>query len=177
MEDTENSFELSEEEFLKKKPVMLDFIAHNLYVCNNRLIAPLGLTFSQAKILIRLFHADDMLLPQSELKGFGRCGSTLTSVLANLEKNDFIYREASEQDARAKYVGLTQRGFAAAIFAMANTADLNDLIDSLLTKKEAHTLQCLLEKLANAVADGVLEDFDPVIHGELTETEEGFDDT
>ena len=130
---------------------MLDFIAHKLDVYNNRRLADYGVTHSQAKVLVRIFHAKDNRIPQTELQKFGRQKSTITSLLANLEKGEFIYREASETDARAKYVGLTERGYAIALVALGNIENADTIIDSALTKEEAMELQRLLQKVADTL--------------------------
>lgn len=144
---------MTAQELIRKKPVMLDFIAHKLDVYNNRQLAPFGVTHSQAKLLVRISHSQGGKIAQSELKAFGRQGSTITSLLANLEKNGFIYRESSETDARAKYVCLTESGMQVADVANENIIKLDELIDSSLSKKEADTLHSLLAKVCDTLHD------------------------
>ena len=131
-----------------EKPVMLDFIAHRLDVYNNQKLAPFGITHSQAKILVRLAHSKDGRLAQSELKAFGRRGSTITSILTNLEKAGFIKRTASKSDARAKFIEITDKGREVQQTAFKNILELDMMIDSLLTDKESAALSQLLEKIA-----------------------------
>ena len=169
MEDKRAAPEAIIAEFIRKKPVMLDFIAHKLDVYNNRQLAAFGITHSQAKILVRIYHSPDCVTAQSELKAFGRRGSTITSLLANLEKNGLIYRRSNEADARAKYVGLTKKGHEAACAALGNISRLEELIDSSLTGAEAETLQALLEKVCDTLHERLGED--------ITNTEERNDNT
>ena len=144
---------IDEDELIVKKPVMLDFIAHILDVYNNRRLAEHGVTHSQAKILVRIYHSKDKRIAQSELKKFGRQGSTITSLLANLEKGGFIRRSSSKTDARAKYVELTESGAFIAMLAFGNIRELEERIDSFLTKDEAAQLQGLLEKVSHGLHD------------------------
>ena len=154
MEDKKRADEMSEADFIRQKPVLLDFIAHRLDVINNRqLMAEYDVTHSQAKLLVRISHSPGHRIPQSELKAFGRRGSTITSVLAHLEKNGLISRSASDVDARAKYVELTPHGLDVALAERKIISELGELIDHTLTKKETESLQILLEKIAKALDD------------------------
>ncbi len=141
---------IERDEFVHKTPVMIDFIAHWLDVYNNNKLAPYGITHSQAKILVRLSHVPGGRIAQSELKATGRRGSTITSIVANLEKGGFVTRSANESDARAKYISLTDKGRAAASVAFSNILELEELIESAVTQKEAHRLNTILEKLADS---------------------------
>ncbi|MBR1752364.1 MAG: MarR family transcriptional regulator [Ruminococcus sp.] len=142
---------IEHEEFIQKAPVKLDFIAHWLDVYNNNKLSAYGITHSQAKILVRLSHTDDGRLPQSELKSTGRRGSTITSILSNLEKGGFITRSASESDARAKYISLTDKGRAAASVAFSNILELEELIYSLISEEEQQQLDIILEKITQGM--------------------------
>ena len=142
---------IEHDEFIHKKPVMLDFIAHRLDVYNNQKLAPFGITHSQAKILVRLAHSKDGRLAQSELKAFGRRGSTITSILTNLEKAGFIKRTASKSDARAKFIEITDKGREVQQTAFKNILELDMMIDSLRTDKESAALSQLLEKIADGL--------------------------
>ena len=154
MEDKKNLPEMSKEDFIRQKPVMLDYIAHRLDVDNNRqLMAAFDVTHSQAKLLVRISHSPGHRMAQSELKAFGRRGSTITSLLAHLEKNGLISRSASSEDARAKYVELTPLGLEVALTEREIITGLDELIDSALTQKESESLQRLLEKIARALND------------------------
>jgi len=146
--------EMSEAVFLRQKPVLLDFIAHRLDVDNNRqLMAAFDVTHSQAKLLVRISHSPGNRIAQSELKAFGRRGSTITSVLAHLEKKGLISRSANSSDARAKYVELTPLGLEVAQTEREIISKLDELIDSSLTRKESESLQQLLLKICRALDD------------------------
>lgn len=139
------------DEFVHKKPVMLDFIAHRLDVYNNQQLSPFGITHSQAKILVRLAHSKGGRLPQSELKTIGRRGSTITSILANLEKGGFIKRSANESDARAKYIEITDKGREVQQTALKNILELDELLDKQLDEAESKELSRLLQKVIDGI--------------------------
>lgn len=137
---------LSHEEFKSMKAVMIDFIAHQLDVYNNNNFAKYGLTHSQAKILVRLSDSPDGRLSQSEFVKMGLRGSTITAVLANLEKAGFIRKAASEEDARAKYIEITDKGREVQQTALKNIIDLEGLIVEGFSKEEALIFQMLLKR-------------------------------
>lgn len=137
---------LTHEEFRNQKAVMIGFVAHQLEVYNNNRFAPLGVTHSQAKMLVRLSGAPDGRLSQSEFLNMGLRGSTVTTILTNLEKSGFIRRVASEEDARAKFIEITPKGKEIQQTALKNILDLEGLLTQGFSEEEKTLFGKLLKR-------------------------------
>ncbi|KAA1039551.1 MarR family transcriptional regulator [Macrococcus equipercicus] len=91
-------------------------------------------------------------LTQNELQQrFGRRGSTISSILKNLEKKHLIYRETDPSDERRKLLFITNEG-------KALVEDFNSVFEEMettLTKNMTPGQQAMLEELLNQMIDNL----------------------
>jgi DNA-binding MarR family transcriptional regulator len=77
--------------------------------------------------------------------------SSISSMLANLEKNGFIVRTYNEGDARVKYITLTDKGHELCEMNKQLMDSCDELIQSALTEEEQEQLEYLLRKTIDAI--------------------------
>jgi DNA-binding MarR family transcriptional regulator len=77
--------------------------------------------------------------------------SSISSMLANLEKNGYINRMSDEGDARVKYITLTDKGNELCEMDRQLIDKCDELIQSALTEEEQEQLKFLLEKTINTI--------------------------
>lgn len=130
---------------------MTDFIAHQLDVFNNNKLAPFGLTHAQAKMLVRLSDAPEGRLSRCEFTKMGLRNSTVTGILANLERGGFIRVTGSEEDARAKFIQITDEGRRVQQEALKNIVELEEIITAGFSDEEKIIFQMLLKRAAENV--------------------------
>lgn len=114
----------------------------------NNYLPPYGLTNTQFKTLKYLYRQPDLSVTQRQLEAFlDMTNLTVTGILQNLEKNEFISRQQNPQDARSKVLGLTEK-------SLAIQSELIDLGTQMykdfthhLSESEKNALALLLTKL------------------------------
>ncbi len=93
------------------------------------------LTQTQSNLLLYLARNDDHKITQREIERFMDCTNpTITGILNRLEKNDFIVRKNSDEDARSKCVELSEKA-----------KQMHREIEEVITLNEARLLSCLEE--------------------------------
>ncbi len=147
----EKIIRFSHDEFKKQMAVMMDFVTHQIDVYNNIILSKYGVTHSQAKILVRLSESPNGRLSQKEFTRMGRRNSTITATLNNLEKGGFITRTASETDARAKFIQITQKGQEVQQVALKNVVDLENLLVEGFSDEEKILFKMLLKRVEDNI--------------------------
>jgi len=135
-------------------PITLDFIAHQLDVQQNGILAEYGITSRQSKILLFILHNQEKPVYQKDIEAFfSMRSSTITSIMGYLEKGGFLMRSPCETDARAKRITVTQKG-----------RDLRRVIAGLLYRQEAQVTRgmspeetALLRRLLRRVSANLCE--------------------
>lgn len=144
---------LSHEEFKNQIAVMTDFISHQLYVFNNNRLAPYGLTYAQAKMLVRLSDSPDGRLSRCEFVKMGLRNSTVTGILANLERGGFVRAVDSRTDARAKFIEITDKGRQVQQTALKNIIELEEIITAGFSNEEKLLFSMLLKRASENVKE------------------------
>jgi len=116
----------------------------------------IGLTTAQMRALRFIWQRSDAGLPtyQKDIeREFGIKGSSATSLLNNLEKNDWIRRESVAHDARLKSIVFAPR-VAGVISQLGNiTGFLDKCLRSSLTDEEFTVFCRCMEKMQEAIED------------------------
>lgn len=92
--------------------IQIDFVSHLINNYHNAQLDRYKITCKQAKVLTYLVHhqGEDILQKDIEQVFFLR-SSTVTSVMQNLEKAEFIERYTSKKDKRMKRILITAKGY------------------------------------------------------------------
>lgn len=86
-------------------------IGHKTKNYADRKLEAYGLTFEQAKLLEYVHHHEEKGVSQKDLeRAFNRKGSSISSIVYNLEKNGFIERKTDVKDERRKIISLQEKG-------------------------------------------------------------------
>ena len=77
------------------------------------ILAPYDLTLTQYKVIKFLYGAEPGTIRQIDVERFcAMTNPTITGILHNLEKNQWIQRTTDPQDARSKVISLTEKAYA-----------------------------------------------------------------
>ncbi|MBM7642883.1 MarR family winged helix-turn-helix transcriptional regulator [Streptococcus loxodontisalivarius] len=114
----------------------------------NELLLDFELTNTQFKTLKYLYRHDQLSITQKKLEDyFDMSNPTVTGILQNLEKKDFIYRVANPNDARSKVIGLTDKSLAIKEKMLTLGSQMDDLLTERLQEDEKAQLTKLLSKM------------------------------
>lgn len=87
---------------LKKTALVVEKIS-------NRMLSPYGLTHTQFKILMMLYHQPDKSVRQADIEEhFSMTNPTVTGIIQNLEKKNLVQRIENPRDKRSKLLALTE---------------------------------------------------------------------
>lgn len=113
----------------------------------------IGLHKGQGFILFHLWHHDG--IPQNVIAhALHVSPATVTSMLQRMERDGWITRQRDPEDQRIVRVHLTEKSKALREEAREAFRDLEKEVTSVLTRDERKTLQGLLEKLHEHLAEG-----------------------
>lgn len=114
----------------------------------NRILSECGMTNSQFKILKYLFKYPEFTVTQRDLETyFAMTNPTVTGLLHNLQKKEFILKKANPSDARSNVIGLTQKSLDLKDKIYEIGYQLNQQFTKNLSECEKEDLLYLLEKL------------------------------
>lgn len=114
----------------------------------SQVLAPYDLTPSQFKILKYVTLNPEASVRQIDLETyFGMSNPTVTGILQNLEKNQWIYRQSHSEDKRSKVIMLTDKAKNASLFILETSDQIEESFTAVLTDSEKETLRHLLNKL------------------------------
>ncbi|MDE6597526.1 MAG: MarR family transcriptional regulator [Clostridia bacterium] len=128
---------------------------------NRQLTRDNNVTFSEYGITPVQLHAM-IFLVRSERQGIKVCQrdiekqlnlrpSSVSTLLSNLEKGGFITRTVSDDDARTKFIELTEKGKCVCRKDKLLMDECDKAIQSVLTEEEQETFKGLLTKIIEAV--------------------------
>ncbi|MEX2949544.1 MarR family transcriptional regulator [Staphylococcus warneri] len=90
---------------------LLRSLAHQMKNYADRRLDDFGITQEQSHTLGYIYRHQDKGISQKDImKTFDRKGSTVSSILKNLEKRDLVYRKVNPKDTRSKILKLTDKG-------------------------------------------------------------------
>ncbi|WP_203264038.1 MarR family winged helix-turn-helix transcriptional regulator [Streptococcus uberis] len=114
----------------------------------SQVLAPKGLTPSQFKILKYVTLRPEASVRQIDIENyFCMSNPTVTGILQNLEKNQWIYRQCHSEDKRSKVIMLTDKAKNASLFILETSDQIEESFTAVLTDSEKETLRHLLNKL------------------------------
>ena len=123
---------------------------------NNQLFAEYGVTPVQmhALIFIHKNANDGVRVCQKDVeKQVNLRPSSVSTLLSNLERDGFLVRTVSEDDARTKYLELTEKGKSACIKDKMFMEKCDGAIQSALSEEEQTQLETLLEKIIQTISN------------------------
>ncbi|WNF17705.1 MarR family transcriptional regulator [Staphylococcus warneri] len=90
---------------------LLRSLAHQMKNYADRRLDDFGITQEQSHTLGYIYRHQEKDISQKDImKTFDRKGSTVSSILKNLEKRDLVYRKVNPEDTRSKILKLTDEG-------------------------------------------------------------------
>ena len=121
---------------------------------NNQLFAEYGVTPVQMHALIFIHsnaaHGERVCQKDVE-KQINLRASSVSTLLSKLEKDGFLVRTVSEDDARTKYLELTEKGKCVCIKDKMFMEKCDGAIQSALTEEEQSQFETLLEKIIQTI--------------------------
>ncbi len=115
-------------------------------ICGN--VKQKKLTHTQARILRFLYNNKDKIIYQSDIeKEVGVRRSTISGILDTMEKNNFIVRKASSNDARKKEIALTINSLNKHKEIEKKIANFENILLKGITKEEKDSFFKTLDKL------------------------------
>lgn len=90
---------------------LLRSLAHQMKNYADRRLDDFGITQEQSHTLGYIYRHQEKGISQKDImKTSDRKGSTVSSILKNLEKRDLVYRKVNPEDTRSKILKLTDEG-------------------------------------------------------------------
>lgn len=90
---------------------LLRSLAHQMKNYADRRLDDFGITQEQSHTLGYIYRHQEKGISQKDImKTFDRKGSTVSSILKNLEKRDLVNRKVNPEDTRSKILKLTDEG-------------------------------------------------------------------
>lgn len=118
---------------------------------SNQLLAPYGLTGSQFKILMVLYHAPVGSVRQTDIESkFSMTNPTVTGLVQKLEEKELVHRIAHPGDRRSKVLVLTERALLMRDELLALADHLERQMTRNLSEAECVQLSVLLMKMLTA---------------------------
>lgn len=144
--------EICFQNFKEQNVIRFDYIAHQLDKYQNSILGQYDITSKQAKILTFLYFNRDKNILQRDLEVFlSNTSSTITSIIGNLEKNGFIVRHNCEEDGRAKYIVMTEKGYEVQKHIFMSLKTCENVITNGLSVEEQNILHDILAKVCNNI--------------------------
>lgn len=136
----------------KSEGVFFKIISNNFEYRKNKDLERLGLTTSQAQILLFLTLNKNKIVSQRDIeKIFDLSNPTINGLLNRLEVKGFIVRVKNENDARIKEVHLTDKAIIVQKEISKKMKSAEKEMLSVLSREERDTLNKLLEKIVNNI--------------------------
>ncbi len=115
---------------------------------SNQLLAPYGLTGSQFKILMVLYHTPEGSVRQADIEAkFSMTNPTVTGLVQKLETKGLVQRLPHPADRRSRVLVLTERAMAMREELLALAGSLEQQMTENLNAEECGQLAFLLTKM------------------------------
>lgn len=90
---------------------MIRTLGHQMRLFADRKLEDFGITAEQGHTLSFIYRMEDRPVTQNDMQRFfQRKGSTMSSIVKNLEKKNLLYRKVDPLDERRKLLHLTEEG-------------------------------------------------------------------
>ena len=127
-------------------------IAHRLEVIQNNLLREYGVTHQQTQILAYIYARPNTDVFQKDLeKELGLKSSTVTVILQNLEKNNYIERSECDYDKRQKLIRVTDKAASMHEHFMSSVNAIEYILTESMSEQEQKELKKLLRKAVENV--------------------------
>lgn len=138
----------------EQEPLGLIFkkIYNNIDTKRNELLKDIGLTATQADILMYLFFCSKEKINQRDIENkFHIKNPTVTGILKRMEEKEFINCIIDENDKRFKKILLTKKSIKIRDCLNKHKEEMEYILTSHMTLEEIYTLKSLLNKMVNNI--------------------------
>jgi len=126
-------------------------LSHLMVQLKNRRVEHLGMTQQQANVINYLYNHPDQDIYQKDIAAhLSLKNSSVTSLIANLEKNGFLCKVADPKDARHKKIVLTDRACSEHLVCLDY---VNAIEDRMLAGMSAQELEVFDDLLRRAIGN------------------------
>ena len=133
---------------ITKIPILIKKVSLVFDKISNQLLMPYGLTNSQFKILMVLYHAPEASVRQIDIENkFAMTNPTVTGLVQKLEAKDLVKRMPHPEDKRSKVLVLTDRAMGMKEELLALADNLEQQMTKNLNDDEREQLAGLLLKM------------------------------
>ena len=120
----------------------------------NRRLAQLGLTQQQANVIDYLYNNPELEVYQKDIaEHLSLKNSSVTSLIANLEKNGFLLKVPDKLDARHKKIVLTEKARREHLVCLEYVNAIEDRMVGGMSDEELELLDELLRRAISNVVD------------------------
>jgi len=129
-------------------------LSHLMVQLKNRRMEHMGLTQQQANVINYLYNHPDRDIYQKDIAAhLALKNSSVTSLIANLEKNGFLTKVPDPDDARHKKIVLTDRAFSEHLVCLDYVNAIEDRMTTGMTPQELELFHDLLRRAIGNIAE------------------------
>ena len=129
-------------------------LSHLMVQLKNRRMEHVGLTQQQANVIDYLYNHPDQDIYQKDIAAhLALKNSSVTSLIANLEKNGFLTKVADPTDARHKKIVLTDRACSEHLVCIDYVNAIEDRMTDGMTEEEKKLFNDLLRRAISNIAE------------------------
>lgn len=129
-------------------------LSHLMVQLKNRRMEHVGLTQQQANVIDYLYNHPDQDIYQKDIAAhLALKNSSVTSLIANLEKNGFLTKVADQNDARHKKIVLTDRACSEHLVCLDYANAIEDRMTDGMTEEEKKIFNDLLRRAISNIAE------------------------
>lgn len=134
-------------------------IDKNLLRLYNRGLSKYKLTMQQSLTILFIANSNKEKVFQIDIEKYlGLKNPSVTSLIKNLVSNGYVYRVKDEADGRYFHLHLTEKSVSIKDDLAKTIYEINEYIESILSKDEFDTLTALLIKVSNLVKEKLNEE-------------------
>ena len=129
-------------------------LSHLMVQLKNRRMEHMGLTQQQANVINYLYNHPDRDIYQKDIAAhLALKNSSVTSLIANLEKNGFLTKVPDPDDARHKKIVLTDRACSEHLVCLDYVNAIEDRMTAGMTPQELELFHDLLRRAIGNIAE------------------------
>ena len=129
-------------------------LSHLMVQLKNRRMEHVGLTQQQANVIDYLYNHPDQDIYQKDIAAhLALKNSSVTSLIANLEKNGFLIKVPDETDARHKKIVLTDKACSEHLVCLDYVNAIEDRMMDGMSDEEKKTFNDLLRRAISNIAE------------------------